>query len=394
MSTLVAPPQRGTLYVNSKGFAVRKLSHSQYAQYRESGAKYKWNRLFGWKQRVDTAAQRFGDDLQNSIRFFYEKHEDPSAEFARLWAMRKATDAAPVAELDYGMSSWEEMLAQGQGLMNELVRSRASFPIRKPRFYDWKDKYVPSVLDHSTGVEYTAIPDLIDKSDARPLIADIKALGKPLNCETPGIVGLDGQLRTQAAVMGIYRIALWVFVKTPARPAPVEIVSIAEKLVAEVVFDRLPEAARHSILVYAYRQVNGGTYAEAAAASGFSDDEKARKKAFKDSPDMKEFTDSVCGDIAKTQVPRYRIQYLEAEITKDHAEEAMRDELSVIPQIQAGWFPCRCGVRWPNDGGPRCPYRGLCLEERIPNASPEWKAAWQAITAAELKQDGGEAEEF
>src|SRR4051812_48657269 len=110
------------LYVNHKGYPVTRLSHSAFAQYRESGAKFKWQRLFGWRQRMDGAPQRLGDDVQESIVQFYNLNRSPVETFTELW------NARVEQELDYGESCHAKFLEHGQGLMCEFERTWKDFP--------------------------------------------------------------------------------------------------------------------------------------------------------------------------------------------------------------------------------------------------------------------------
>jgi hypothetical protein len=279
------------LYTDPKGKPVYEFSHSAANDYRNSPAAFYWKRIRGYKERLDGAALAFGIDLQEAVRRFYLDGADPQKSMAELWAVRKTQ------ELDYGeKSSWEQLDKQGQGLMGSLKRFNSK--LSHPFFPTWKERL--KITDHATGAEYVSIPDIMDKDKNGPFLVDIKALGRPVDDEEFSVI-MDSQLRTQAATAGVYRVVLWVFVKTPSKQG------------------------------------------------------------------------------------EYRIQWLEGEMTQSHAWQGLNDDLSLVPQIVAGKFPCRCGIRWPNDGLSRCPYRGLCKEQAALDAPEKLKKYWAEITATELK---------
>jgi hypothetical protein len=358
------------LYVNPKGREIREFSHSQASEYRESPAKFKWRRVHGWYSREDAATMMFGRDLQEAIAGLY-RDRDPVETFTALWAIRKDSP------LHYGNNSWEGFNAQGRGLMATLVKSYKDFPIVRPVFFDYKQRQ--KVRDPHTGVEYAAIPDIISAAPGGNMLIDIKAMGKRIPGLTPGIVINDPQLRTQAAVVGIYRVALWVFVRTPQAPPPMK-------------FEELQAAAapfgdfQGMVATWLFYQTSGLSWEQVGAALQIPQESVSKEiqSVRRKDKTLKARMDVTLEELQAARPPLYEIQFLDGEMTEQHAKDALRDDLSLVPLIQSGWFPCRCGVRWPNDSAERCPYRGLCLKEATPNATPEQIAVWDAITAENL----------
>lgn len=362
----------GVLYVNPKGREIREFSHSQAAEYLESPAKFKWRRVHGWYQREDAATMMFGRDLQTAIESLYRQRQDPVETFTALWKLR--SDAA----LQFPKyATWESLHVQGRGLMAKLARVWQDFPITNPVFFGYRDRQ--KVRDQQTGIEYAAIPDIICGPADAPMLVDIKAMGRRIPAETPGIVINDPQLRTQAAVVGIYRVALWVFVRTPQAPAPPSMDELRKFATPFNGFECQATA-------WLFKQASGLTWEQVGAALQIPHEavQKECANVRRKDKELAARMDVALEQLQASRPPNFEIQFLGGEMTETHAKDALRDDLSLVPLIQQGWFPCRCGVRWPNDSAERCPYRGLCLKEATPNATPEQVAAWDAITAENL----------
>lgn len=357
------------LYKTPKGWPVRELSHSAYSKYMESPAKFKYCYLYGLRERRVWATAEHGKDIQQAIISFY-RGQDPVETFSALWRAREAET------LHYPRGdSWKSLLSSGIGLMEALTRKAAQFPIRKPVWLDWKDKTLPRLHDSASGLNYVSIPDLIEPGT---LVADVKCLDRPLPDDNPNLVILDNQLRTQAAATQLYRVALWVFARTPhkVKPTVAEIRTMASGCDDTLIIEGVRHALDLTIDEAAELMEIGNAKAKA---------QEFKKQAKRD-PELVLKAENLKATISTRCRNEYRIQWIEGEMTQDHAMEAVRDEMSVIPLIQQQFFPCRCGIRWPNDQALRCPYAGLCLAERTPNAPPEWRAKWQAMTDENLKR--------
>jgi len=367
--------KRGVLYTTPQGFEVRKFSHSQASEYFDSPAKFKWKRLHGWRERVQHAAMKFGIDIQESVRRFYKEGENPADAFSALWQSRKEE------KLDYGNESWEIFDEQGKGLMRQLARDAHKYPIARPVFLDFKDSVLPKIEDPATGVIYQSIPDVIDSGPRGDFVCDIKAMGKDVDSRTPGLIIMDPQLRTQAATTKIFRVALWVFNRKPKAAQPVTadaILAASRKALAS-------RAGLDALAQYVAREVNHLSIDDAGKLLGQPEPKAVSKDWLRLKKEDAAIEIAAKEAIASlTAEPEYSIEWHEGVMTESHAMEAVRDQMAVVPQIQAGWFPCRCGMRWPNDAAPRCPFRGLCMEERAEDATDEQREAWRKITAENL----------
>jgi hypothetical protein len=370
---------RGVLYTTPRGFSVRDFSNSQFNEYSESPAKFKWKRIHGYRERIQRAAMKFGIDLQEAIRRFYKEGDNPEEVFAALW-LRRQTEG-----LDYGKDTWEKFEMQGRGLMKQLVRDADKYPITKPVFLDFKDAVLPKIQDPATGVNYQSIPDIIDQDAKGDFVVDIKAMAKNVDSKTPGLIVMDSQLRTQAATTKIFRAVLWVFNRAPKAAEPLRAEHIVEAC-RKVLGGTRYLVLQHVAQVVA-REINALTIDEAGALLGQADPKGVNsewRKLCKEDVALKNVPVEIVASLAAECAPEYQIEWHEGTMSEAHAMEAVHDQLSVVPQIQANWFPCRCSMRWPHDAAPRCPFRGLCLTERCPDASKEMRAEWQRITEENL----------
>jgi hypothetical protein len=64
----------------------------------------------------------------------------------------------------------------------------------------------------------------------------------------------------------------------------------------------------------------------------------------------------------RKQLPE--IQYLKAFISEEQRHEFGRLVETTIGQVEAGQFPARSGIRFPQNGCVSCPHIGLCLDDK------------------------------
>ncbi|HXE42542.1 MAG TPA: PD-(D/E)XK nuclease family protein, partial [Candidatus Baltobacteraceae bacterium] len=338
MST--ATQAKKPIYIGPTGWKVYEFSHSQYSKYKQCPKRFEIERVKGWKQK-DGATLEFGKAIESSVKAFYLDKADPVESFGTLWDLHRTNE-----KLQYGeRESWDSFLKHGVGLMREFAATWERFPPRKPVFPQFKNPL--KILDEASGNHYQTIPDLIDQDERGHFIADLKSLGNLINDEVPMLVANDMQLRTQAAATQIYRVALWNFCRSPKR---------ADALTSEQIYAEVRAglgAMRYlniqQVALLAARETNGLTIDGAAEFLGISnpkDVTKEWKAATKADQSLADLAGEIVKALATQNQPRYIIQWVEATITQAHALEAVREEMSVVPLIQQGYFPRRGGVRF------------------------------------------------
>jgi PD-(D/E)XK nuclease superfamily len=386
------------IYIGPTGWEVYDFSHSQWSTYTGCPKRFQIERVKGWKQKPG-AALEFGKSVETSVRRFYEEGKrDPLETFEVSWELQSPqglekvlTEAgAQREEIEAALrrlektqyperENWESMLASGRGLMSRFKSEWQAFPPRDPAFPSFKNPL--KVRDEATGNSYQAIPDLIDRDEHGHFIADIKCQGNLVDDSVPGLVITDMQLRTQAAVTRIYRVALWNFCRHAKRRPPLPMERIFEEVRAAIGGTRF-QVTQH-VALYACRESTGMTIPEAGEYLRIANPKEIAKewnKFKKDDPALAALADAVAKTLCDANAPEYKIQWIEATMPEEHAFEAIREEMSVVPLIKAEWFPRRGGVRFPDNQCTWCPARGLCMEE-IFGPKPEY----DAITQAEME---------
>jgi PD-(D/E)XK nuclease superfamily len=365
--------EKKPIYVTKTGFEVYDFSHSQYDQYHGCGKKYELMRVGGWKEKPG-AAREFGIVLQESVRLFYKEKKEPVESIESAWHTFKG-DASTIYEYPDG-EDWDSFNRAGIGLMINLKKDWQKFPPRDPAWPDWKrDPF--KVYNKETGLVYQAVPDLMDKDEQGHFIADLKAMGNLLNDDTPGLVVNDLQLRTQAAATHIYRVALWNFCRKPKRVNP----PTAEEIKAAVAIGLQASILEKMALLVA-RETSDMNIADAGKFLGIDKPDevnKSWKADVKADPTLKEKALHIAEAINKNHKPQYVIQWVAGTMTQQHAEDGLREEMSVIPLIQQKYFPRRGGIRFPNNSCTWCKARGLCMAE-LHGPNP----AYDEITNANL----------
>lgn len=345
------------IYTGPTGWEVREFSHSQYQAYRGCPKRFYFERVKGWKQRPG-AALELGKGVEQSVRLFFQEKREPVETFEAAWEPLKENEKLQYPERE----SWQTFAAAGAGLMKKFRATWESFPPRDPAWPSFKNPL--KVRDERTGVYYQTIPDLIDKDEKGRFIADLKCMGQLVDDSVPGMVVNDQQLRTQAHVTQIYRVALWNFCRNPKQMSAAtadEIYEVARAAAGGLRFQLLPSLALH-----AAHEANGLTYDAAGEFLRIANPKDVMKEfraACKAEPSAKELAETIAKQVSDAHQAEYVIQWVEGEMTPAHAEEAIAEECSVVPLIQASYFPRIGGVRFPNNECTWCSHRGLCMEE-------------------------------
>jgi hypothetical protein len=385
------------IYTSPGGFAVYDFSHSQYSTYKGCPKRFEIERVRGWRRKPG-AALEFGKAIEESVKRFYRDGvRDAVESFESQWELwnpvaletsLKQTSATP-EEIDKLLKSvlaieyphgeaWQSMDLAGRGLMKTFVSKWESFPLRNPVFPEFKNPM--KVRDSNTGNDYQTIPDAIDEDANGPFICDMKALGVLLDESVPGLVINDLQLRTQAAATMVFRVALMNFCRKPKRGDALAPERIFEEVRAGLGGMRYQTVSH--VAMFAARETNGLTIDAAGEFLRIPNPKEITKEfnqLCKDDSSLKVLAQEITNTLAALNGPQYKIQWVEGTMTQEHAFEAVREEMSVVPLIQQGWFPRRGGVRFPDNDCTWCSARGLCMEE-IFGKKPEY----DAITEAEL----------
>lgn len=348
-----------TIYINPGGWEVREFSHSQYQSYKFCPKKFYWERVVGWRQKQG-AGMDFGKAIETGVKAVYQKL-DPVEQFELQWAGARKNE-----KLNYkDGENWETFHAAGVGLMTRFAKDWQKYPPRNPIFPGYRNAL--KIKDERSGKIYQTIPDLIDHDAQGEFIVDVKAMGNLLDESVPGLVAMDMQLRTQAAVHyrfspnKTWRVALWNFCTKPKR-----VDSASAEEIREVVGAIGAKCFGDAVALFIAHEANGLTYEKAGEflrISNSKDVMKPLQAARKKDAELEARLNQAAEAVAAAHAPQYVIQWVEGTMTEEHANEALREELSVVPLIQQNYFPRAGGMRFPSNQCTWCSHRGLCMEE-------------------------------
>jgi len=347
------------LYTKADGKIVTTSSYSSGSMFKECPRRFKLIRIDGWKPRENKASLPFGRCVESAIEYYFRNDCAPGSgvqEFKRLWSHWED------AELTYTdrEGDWYDMLEMGAGHLALFEMKWPSFGWTNPKFQlNGRKELFPG--SEWAGIEDTGYIDILAEGKDGPVVVDIKTGAAALD-ETPGMMGLDPQLRRYAWMLGVPNVALLQFAKvSPAVKKGDSVTALVgpragtELLVLDVgedgaVFTLPPsEFAEYKT---ASKSINGK--GAKAAGAALLEKHKANSYCFED----------------PKNVTRQRMQYLSAVISPEVATQTGKEVGQDVAQIKhaadTGNFPQRSGVRWPNNQCTWCPCRGICLgNERL-----------------------------
>lgn len=347
------------LYINSKGYYVTRHSYSGSESFNYCAQKYYLQRVQGWNAREDRAARHFGTALEHAIQFWHQHKQDTAAavaQFVRLWAEHK--------EKEYTYSkadgSWEALHLSGQELVRLYAVRYPTFPYVVKNTLDFQVEIRFEVfpgVPAMAGIEYSGYIDLVAnrKADDNPIIIDMKTSGK----DVPEFTVLDPQLRSYAWAQNWSNVAFLWFRK------------MGRTIIKG---DRV-------------------TFLEAAGNGKFSPGDDATvlmKDDFgyfvTDSQEVLDNFDLIEGKskaaeaarlkiaeergvhVVESKLTKQRVQYKEAVITPESAEDIgraiRRDVVNIAAANEKDFWPMQSGVRFPNEKCPNCEMRGICADRQ------------------------------
>src|SRR3990167_9323184 len=148
------------LYTSPKGKLVTIHSYTSGQDYKKCPRYYKEKKIVGWKEKEQKAAFKFGNCIEDSIRFFHEsgmKAGSAGEEFTRLWLKHKENKELVYTDKE---GSWEDMHQMGVEMLALYEIRLPSLPIYKPQFQlQFKKEVFPN--SELSGIEFTAWIDML-----------------------------------------------------------------------------------------------------------------------------------------------------------------------------------------------------------------------------------------
>ncbi len=367
------------LYINSRGYAVSRHSYSGSTSFNFCPRKYYLERVQGWSEKQERAASKFGIALEAGITFWHQRGQNVGfaiTEFVRLWSEHK--------DKPYIYSKpekdWASMCATGAELIKLYTIIYPSLPyvVNNPRDFQVNENIELFPGTGLQGIDFTLYIDLIaqKKSDAKPLIIDIKTSGKDI----PEMVGLDPQLRSYSWAKQLPDVAFLWFRKMGREISKGDRMALLEDYAGFK-----PGTIVTVLLVDDFGVwVTPDPQIEADMNAKFVGQSKAVVAA------RQEYITANGKHVAEHAVTKQRVQFKMASISVDSAADIgrkiRRDVVNITQANTNSDWNMNSGVRYPDDRCTGCPMRGIC------NNQPELRDQLVERKQAEELDFGGDAE--
>ena len=364
------------LYSRKDGKLVTIHSYSSGNDFKSCKRLYQLKKLEGWKEREQKAAFKFGDCIEQSIRFFHEsglRAGSASEEFTRLWLKHQDNKELVYTDKE---ASWEAMHQMGIEMLALYEIRLPSLPIYRPQF---QIKYQKEIFPNSelAGIDFVAYVDMeVRRPESELLLLDIKTSSQELDESIPNLLALDGQLLSYGWVSGIHQVGFIWFTKVKIGPY---------KKGDEVTLltDYESFKAGDSVVVL---KVDGDAiyFLPRSDYKKYVEDEntiegKGSKAAIAKLQD--EFMKGGAV-IARKATTKQRLQFVTARLNPDDVKEmgeAIGQEIAdIVAENERGLWPKEPMIRGLIRKCQMCPMLGVCLnnkelrDERVVRTSSDW----------------------
>lgn len=343
------------LYINSKGFEIKRHSYSGGSSFSFCARKYYLERVQGWSERQQRAASFFGTTLEKAWTFWHQHREDTPAavsEFVRLWAEHKDkeyTYAKPEKD-------WDALNLTGQELIRLYAVRYPTFPyvVNNPLDFQVQTNFEMFPDTSLAGIEFTSYIDLIAqlKTTNRSVIIDAKTSGK----DVPDLVMLDPQLRCYSWVKNIPHVAFLWFRKMGRSISKGDTVTILEPCAGY--------AAGTDLTVMLVDDFGLWVTHDEKIIDDMDAKFVGQSKAVKEA--RQAFIEANGNHVQEKVITKQRVQFRMTEISKDSADEIgqmiRQDAVNIVTANERGFWPRQGGLRFPNEKCNMCAMRGICAD--------------------------------
>lgn len=384
--------EKAHLYVNSKGYAVRRHSHSAGSDFSHCNAYYKYKRVDGWVEKEQHAYFEFGKAVEAAVQFYHESNLDLRGAvdaFFNGYLKAEGWNKQKNKPLTYTAveGSWESLADSGCEMIKLYALILPSLPYALnpvPKFQTELSKEVfPGTK--LAGIEFIAYLDMIAQlrqslpivgQKPQKILVDIKTAAKPLP-KIVGIAGMSKQLKTYSWLADISAVAFLRFIKTNRsfeRGSEVILLDDAGDLKAGT-----------SAFVIKYQEFEAAILADIEKPKSKDKPQKDEELWVVQLADKIEDMFATCGrgqtnaekaareefikanavKIDPAKVTKQRIEFVRATISKEDQQEmatSIGREIAAIHHAdQTDTWAKQGDITFPNDACVRCPYLGICL---------------------------------
>lgn len=374
------------LYENHSGKLVTIHSYSSGNTFKECKRKYKLSKLDGWKEKEQKAAFKFGDCIEQSIRFFHEsglRAGSSGDEFTRLWLKHQDNKELVYTDKE---GSWEAMHQMGIEMLALYEIRLPSLPIYKPTF---QVKYQKEVFPGSelSGIDFVAYVDMeVRRPESELLLLDIKTSSNELDESIPNLLALDPQLLSYGWVSGILNVGFVWFTKikigqykkgdavTLLKGSPN--ISAMKRYEPGTLFRIIESGEDEGFVVAALPSDYDKIDAELSEITGKGS--TAKKKDL-----LKKYTeDGTIGVLDIGKITKQKLQFVTARLNPEDVKEmgeAIGSEIAdIVDAREQDFFPKEPMIRGLIKKCQMCPFLGICLDnktlrdERVIRTNSDW----------------------
>ena len=346
------------LYINPDGYPVTRHSYSGSQTFRYCARLYELEKVAGWHQKEEKAAQFFGKAIENAVRLAHAAQLEQGADFFQdEWEQFK--DKPLVYAKTEG--DWDALLKTGR----EMMKLYAIFYPNTG--FAPNPEFQVKVTKDIEGIEFVSYLDMIvhkchlvpegeDPQECEKIILDCKVSGAKI----PTMIGLDPQLRSYAWVTGISKVGfLWfekngrkistddevILLSGPSKGALRWVASTSEELHDVFGPPSMCLVSQASVLEEIEKRFKGARKEE---------DKIAKSKFITEH--------SVAVPIADFTKQRIYLDtaVISPESQRDIGDQIHRDIHNIQFAGENNFWPMESGVRFPNDKCPNCMMRGIC----------------------------------
>ena len=367
------------LYVNPQGYNVTRHSYSGSQTFNACARKYQLERIGGWGEKSQSAAMKFGIEVEAAVTEFHRAGLDAAIEkFITGWGQH-----ADNRELEYGKKqiSWNNLLEVGQQMIRLYAIKYPTFPYVIPNSGQMTQEQVKACFQVNHNVEVFPGTDLagIELTSYLDVVAKLKS-GKTdpmvpselgiFDCKVsaascPFMVEMDPQLRTYAWVTGIPVVGfLWFEICSQSLGVGDEVtllddidwngypVAQAGKKVYFLSddFNTIPLSPKSVYLTDKIEVIEG-----LKAIKGQKNADKAARLDYigKNGVDVPvtAFT---------TQSVEVRLATISKSSQVDIQKQVEQDIVRIVHASETEFFPMQSGVRFPHNQCNDCCMRGIC----------------------------------
>lgn len=365
------------LYPRKDGKLVTIHSYSAGNDFKSCKRLYQLKKIEGWKEKEQKAAFKFGDCIEQSIRFFHEsglRAGSAGEEFTRLWLKHQDNKELVYTDKE---ASWEAMHQMGVEMLALYEIRLPSLPIYRPQF---QVKYQKEVFPGSelAGIDFVAYVDMeVRRPESELLLLDIKTSSQELDESIPNLLALDGQLLSYGWVSGIRQVGFLWFTKVKIGPCKKGDVvtllkqssSFKEGSVVRIIQTDETETVYFLPEEYYQKYVEEENKIEGKGAK------KAKEELILNY--MK-----YGSHIGRKDVTKQKLQFVTAQLNPDDVKEmgeAIGQEISdIVDARERDFFPKQPMIRGLIRKCQMCPFLGICLgnkqlrDERVVRTNSDW----------------------